>query len=155
MAEQVLIRHARAGSRGDWEDDRLRPLSKKGRREAEALVESLAAIPLERVLSSPYVRCVQTVEPLARSRGLPPPEKTDALAEGAGIEAFMRLLREQAGRPSAFCAHGDLMYELSDELVRRGLVPRSEAGYEKGAAWILDERGGEIVGARYLPPPSI
>src|SRR5947209_8335702 len=114
MAEQVLIRHAHAGSRERWagRDDRLRPLSKKGRRQAEGLVRSLHTIPLERVLSSPYRRCVETVEPLARARDLRI-EETDALAEGAGLEAVLALLRELAGRPSALCTHGDVMYELS------------------------------------------
>ena len=33
----LLVRHARAGDRSEWEgDDRLRPLDKKGRRQAKA-----------------------------------------------------------------------------------------------------------------------
>ena len=153
MAEQVLIRHADAGSRERWEDgdDRLRPLSKKGRRQAEGLVKSLAAIPLERILSSPYRRCVETVEPLARARGLSI-EETEALAEGAGLEAVLALLRELAGRPSALSTHGDIMYEFCEELVRLGLALRPEVRYQKGAAWILEERGGKLVAARYVPP---
>jgi 8-oxo-dGTP diphosphatase len=153
MVEQALIRHAHAGSRDRWEggDDRVRPLSKKGRRQAEALVRSLADIPLERILSSPYRRCVETVEPLAQARGVSI-EETEALAEGAGLEAVLALLRELAGRPSALCTHGDIMYEVCEELVRQGLVRRSEARYDKGAAWILEERDGKLVAARYLPP---
>ncbi|MBJ7599254.1 phosphoglycerate mutase family protein [Candidatus Nephthysia bennettiae] len=155
MAEQVLIRHAAAGSRERWKggDDRLRPLSKKGRRQAEGLVRSLASIPVERVLSSPYRRCVETVEPLARARGLRI-EESEALAEGAGLEAVLALLRELAGRPSALCTHGDIMYEVCEELVRLGLVPRHEVRYEKGAAWILEERDGKLVGARHVAPPE-
>jgi phosphohistidine phosphatase SixA len=152
VAEQALIRHADAGSRDRWKgDDRLRPLSKKGRRQASALVESLAGIPLRRVISSPYLRCVQTVEPLARARGLKV-EQTEALAEGAGLAAVLALVGELAAQPSALCTHGDIMYEVCEELVRLGLVPRSEVRYEKGAAWILEERGGRLVAARYLPP---
>jgi 8-oxo-dGTP diphosphatase len=155
MAEQVLIRHADAGSRERWEDgdDRLRPLSKKGRRQAEGLVKSLAAIPLERILSSPYRRCVETVEPLARARGLSI-EETEALAEGAGLEAVLALLRELAGRPSALCTHGDIMYEVCEELARLGLVRRPEVRYQKGAAWILAKRDGKLVAARYVPPSN-
>ena len=154
MAEQVLIRHADAGSRERWEgDDRLRPLSKKGRRQAKALAKSLAAIPLQRVLSSPYVRCVQTVEPLAQARGLPV-EETDALAEGAGLPSVMALLGELAGQPSALCTHGDIMYEVTEELVRLGFVPRPQVRYQKGSAWILEERAGHLIAARYLPPPE-
>jgi 8-oxo-dGTP diphosphatase len=152
VAEQVLIRHADAGSRGRWQgEDRVRPLSKKGWRQAAALVESLAAVPLQRVLSSPYVRCVQTVEPLARARGLRV-EEIEALAEGAGLTCVLLLLGELASQPSALCTHGDIMHEVCEELVRLGLVRRSEVRYEKGAAWILEERGGRLTAARYLPP---
>jgi hypothetical protein len=94
---------------------------------------------------------VETVEPLARARGLRI-EETDALAEGAGLEAVLALLRELAGRPSALCTHGDVMYDVCEELARLGLVPRHELRYEKGAAWILEERDGKLVGARYVPP---
>jgi phosphohistidine phosphatase SixA len=154
VAEQVLIRHAQAGNRQRWEgDDRLRPLNKKGWRQAEGLVESLAGMPLKRVLSSPYLRCVQTVEPLARARGLLV-EETDALVEGAGLPSFLALLRESAGQPSALSTHGDVMYDVCKELVRMSLVARSEVRYEKGASWILEEHGGRIVAARYLPPPK-
>jgi 8-oxo-dGTP diphosphatase len=153
VAEQVFIRHAHAGSRERWDDDdRLRPLSKKGRRQAEAMVQSLAGIAFRRVLSSPYVRCVQTVEPLAHARGLAV-EKTDALAEGAGLEAALGLVRELAGTPAAHCTHGDIMYELCEELVRKGLIRRGDVRYEKGSAWILDENAGELVSARYVPAP--
>ena len=67
-----LVRHARAGKRGEWEgDDRLRPLDERGVRQAQGLVEQLSGRELRRILSSPYVRCVQSVEPLAEARGLP------------------------------------------------------------------------------------
>ena len=78
-----LVRHAKAGSRSSWDgDDRLRPLTKMGRREAEGIADLLRDAPLERVLSSPYVRCTETVAPLAARRGLEV-EEHDALAEGA------------------------------------------------------------------------
>lgn len=147
----MVIRHADAGSRERWKgDDRLRPLTKKGRRQAKALVKQLAGRPLERILSSPYVRCVQTVEPLATERGLPI-EETDALAEGAGLRSLLDLLDRLSGRPAALCTHGDIMYELLEELVRLGLVSPDGARYDKGAAWIVDEHEGRLLGARYMP----
>ena len=62
----LLVRHARAGSRKYWKGpDIERPLSKKGRRQAEGLVDMVSRYPIKRILSSPYVRCVQTVEQLS------------------------------------------------------------------------------------------
>jgi 8-oxo-dGTP diphosphatase len=66
----LLIRHASAGDRYEWEgDDRLRPLDERGRRQANQLVELLEQYEITRLLSSPFLRCIQTVEPLAQARG--------------------------------------------------------------------------------------
>ena len=65
-----LVRHAHAGSRSSWEGrDLHRPLSKKGRRQADAIADLLAEAGIERLLSSPARRCVQTLEPLAAQSG--------------------------------------------------------------------------------------
>jgi broad specificity phosphatase PhoE len=67
----LLIRHASAGDRDDWVGDDLpRPLDARGRDQASRLPDLLGDYEIARVLSSPAVRCLQTVEPLARSRGL-------------------------------------------------------------------------------------
>jgi phosphohistidine phosphatase SixA len=155
LAALALIRHGEAGSREEWDgDDRLRPLSAKGWRQARALVESLSDLPLERILSSPYVRCVQSVEPLAEARRLTV-EETDRLAEGTGLRAVLALFGGLAGTPSALCTHGDVMEEVCEHLVDRGLIRPSEARCEKGCDWILEERGGELVAARYVPAREV
>ena len=67
----LLVRHASAGDRYEWDgDDRLRPLDERGRRQADELVELLEQYEVTRLLSSPSLRCVQTVEPFAEARGL-------------------------------------------------------------------------------------
>jgi phosphohistidine phosphatase SixA len=104
----VLLRHASAGDRYLWaDDDRLRPLDKKGRRQAEKLAEELGTEDVRRVVSSPYARCVQTVEPLAAALGLEV-ELDDRLAEGGGSSA--RALFDQPGVVA--CTHGDVIFEL-------------------------------------------
>src|SRR3712207_3914931 len=87
----LLVRHASAGDRNRWDGpDEDRPLDEQGRAEAEGLVDTLAGFPVSRILSSPYVRCAQTVEPLGVARGLPV-EPSDELAEGAGRRALRRV----------------------------------------------------------------
>jgi 8-oxo-dGTP diphosphatase len=109
----VLLRHAAAKERYEWPgDDWHRPLTKKGRRQAEELATALATDDVRRVVSSPYVRCVQTVEPLAAALGLEV-ELDDRLAEGAGMAA--QALLEEDGVVA--CTHGDVIYDL----VGRGL----------------------------------
>ena len=67
-----LLRHAGAEPRDEWaEPDHRRPLDDTGREQAAALVDSLRpGPPITDILSSPAVRCRQTVEPLARALGL-------------------------------------------------------------------------------------
>jgi 8-oxo-dGTP diphosphatase len=104
----LLIRHARAGDRAEWQgDDRKRPLDKRGRGQAEALVEALADFSLTRVLSSPYDRCVQTVEPLAAARELAV-EVREELGEEQQADEGVALARSLAGEPVALCVHGGL-----------------------------------------------
>ncbi|NUR76504.1 MAG: NUDIX hydrolase, partial [Thermoleophilia bacterium] len=67
----LLVRHASAGNRDEWTgDDADRPLDERGRAQALGLVERLTPFRIERILTSPARRCVETVEPLARARGL-------------------------------------------------------------------------------------
>ncbi len=64
-----LLRHAKAGERNVWEgDDLLRPLSGRGHLQARGLLEVLADAQFDRLLSSPYVRCMETVVPLSGER---------------------------------------------------------------------------------------
>jgi phosphohistidine phosphatase SixA len=130
----VLIRHAAAGDREDWDgDDFHRPLDARGRRQAAELVEFLRPLGVRRVLSSPYVRCVETVRPLAAALELAV-EPDDRLAEGAGPGA-LDLLREDG---VVCCTHGDIV----EEVLGRHL--------KKGASVVLSD--GEVV--REIPPPK-
>ena len=123
----VLVRHASAGDRHDWAgDDRLRPLDARGRRQATELVELLGGLDLRRVVSSPYVRCVETLEPLAEELGLAV-ERDDRLAEGMG-RAASGLLQEEG---VVCCTHGDVVGDILGH------------GLKKGAAVVLE--GGQVV----------
>ena len=134
----LLVRHGRAGERKVWEgDDRLRPLDAKGRRQARGLVEMLADYPVDRVLSSPYVRCTETVRPLAEARGLEL-EDADELGEGSTRERVLELLHSLDADSVVLCTHGDVV----DELVGEELP--------KGSVEVLELEGGRLSRARHL-----
>jgi 8-oxo-dGTP diphosphatase len=146
-----VVRHAKAGDRGEWEgDDRLRPLTKSGDRQAEELAAWLKNEPIDAILSSGYRRCVQTLEPLAAQRKLPIVTRKD-LEEGAGGESILRLVHEFKGRNVVLCTHGDVVEELLELLIGQGLVSRTGAKLQKGSTWILEETNGRITGATYRP----
>jgi broad specificity phosphatase PhoE len=154
MGAAYVVRHAKAGDRGEWTgDDRMRPLTKSGQRQAEGLANLLDREPIDRILSSGYLRCVQTVEPLGGRRQLPV-EPDKELEEGAGGASVVRLVQKFRGRNIVLCTHGDVMEELLEGLIARGLLQRARATMEKGSAWVLDEKDGTITGAKYLPPPA-
>lgn len=63
----IVLRHGKAVPRSDDLDDMDRPLTSSGGARAKELVPLLDAYGVRRVVSSPAVRCAQTVEPFAHS----------------------------------------------------------------------------------------
>jgi len=150
-----LVRHGKAGSRHDWKPpDRERPLSKRGWRQAEGLVDLLGERGVEKVVSSPFVRCVDTVRPLADTLGLGV-ETAGELAEGASSAEVLKLVRRLAPTTAVLCSHGDVVGVILDALVAAdGLELPADYPCVKGSTWELCANGDRFVSARYLPPPA-
>jgi 8-oxo-dGTP diphosphatase len=151
-----LVRHAVAVGRSSWhgDDDLARPLTAKGERQAKALVRLLGDTDLRRIWTSPAVRCVESVRPLADTLRVPIHETT-ALAEGYGVSKAVELAHELAAKKgsSALCTHGDLVPEVLRRLGRGGMVLESELQFAKGSTWeILVDDHHRIRSARYHPP---
>lgn len=155
MALLYLVRHAKAGERRTWEhSDIERPLSSKGWKQAKLLADKLAKIEPAELRSSPYVRCVQTLEPLGEKTGLPV-LADDRLAEYGPFEPVLELLAEAPAR-SVLCSHGDVIPAAIDALVRRGVEITSPPDWRKASTWVLKRnKHGEIVSARAWPPPAV
>jgi 8-oxo-dGTP diphosphatase len=148
-----VVRHAKAGSRERWTgDDRKRPLTKKGIKQAQDLVDVLAPYPVASIFSSPYLRCVQSVQPLAKALRLKV-EQSVSLAEGHGLAGLHEFLDDGDLDNAALCTHGDIVWELVEDLVKRKMLRAGEGGFEKGSTWILHVDGTKIAKARYLPAP--
>jgi phosphohistidine phosphatase SixA len=125
----LVIRHASAGDPKEWEgDDRLRPLDPKGFAQAARLVKLLDGYEISCVLSSPALRCVQTVEPFAQERGLEVQVRDELAEERQGTDGAA-LVQSLVGRDVAFSVHGGL----------------SEAAFgesqKKAEVLVIDERG--------------
>jgi 8-oxo-dGTP diphosphatase len=150
-----LVRHAKAGDREAWDQpDELRALNKGGWRQAEGIRHLLADLPLDRVLSSRYIRCLQTVEPVAADHGLPV-EHAAALSEEARHEAILALLDEVSGTNAVLCTHGNVVGAVLDHVRRAGAeFDDAPHVWKKGSTWILDGENGTITRCRYVPPPT-
>ena len=148
-----LIRHAKAGSRYDFVgDDRERPLTAKGRAQADAIAERLAPLGVTRLVASPFLRCRQTLEPLAVRCGLT--VEADARF-GEGVSYHVALEQLQAMPSGAVaCSHGDVIPAVIDALLRRGAELTAEPDPRKGATWELHRVDGEFVRVHVVPPPA-
>lgn len=148
-----VIRHAIAEDRAGWRGpDEQRPLTADGLRQARALAVALGDSRIDRVFSSPSVRCRQTVEPLADRLGLPL-EDSRTLAEGAGGDGALRFLLDLAEPLVAGCTHGDIVEEMLELLLRQGVVSGDNVRFKKASTWVLTAYDGAVRGAHYVPPP--
>lgn len=153
----LVVRHGHAGSKQEWDgDDRARPLSARGASEAAAVADVVAAYLPRRVVSSPYLRCLQTVEPLARRLGLVVKESALLVPDaGRRAAAFVRGLARLGGGPVVVCTHGETIEALQRLVVAPTALPFGPGSpHEKGSTWVLQVQDGRVTGAEYLPPAA-
>jgi 8-oxo-dGTP diphosphatase len=150
-----LVRHAVAVGRSSWDgDDDERPLTPKGERQSKALVRLLGDVGIRRIWSSPAVRCVESVRPLADTLRVDV-RPTTALAEGYGCGKAVDLIGELAAKKGSavLCTHGDLVPEILRRLARTGTSLESELQFAKGSTWELAvDDHHRIRTAQYHPP---
>jgi 8-oxo-dGTP diphosphatase len=136
-----VVRHASAGHSGErTQDDSRRPLDERGRAQADGLVGQLRAFQLSRIVSSPFDRCVETVEPLARSRELEL-ETSDVLAEGAGSDRVRAFLLDHADGAVLACGHGPELTPLLGKV-------------KKGGTVVLEVADDRLLELGRFPPPG-
>jgi 8-oxo-dGTP diphosphatase len=117
----IALRHAKAVPRSEWESsDASRPLTARGRRQAEAIVAPLTAFGVRKIVTSDAVRCVQTVAPLAKALSRTP-VRTDLLSQDAWEEGTSDIRsvvgkRVRARKPAVLCAHGPVLPDILAEL---------------------------------------
>ena len=140
-----LVRHGRAEKGSRWDGpDALRPLTPEGLRHAKRIGASLARSRPDRLLTSPFLRCRQTLAPLAERLGLPV-ETRDWLAKGEDPRKIADLLRRERGSNVVCCTHTELLAEIESELEELGIevrligrgTPRAAAGESERMA-VLD-----------------
>jgi phosphohistidine phosphatase SixA len=150
-----LVRHAKAGNRSTWtEDDHIRTLSEPGRAQANALAQLLARLSPTVLLSSPYVRCVQTLEPLAEATGLQI-VIDERLTEESPLEKSLAVMDDVADN-AVLCSHGDVIPDLVNGLIRRGMeVDASMRSPRKGSVIVLHHVNKLFTHAQYWDAPDV
>jgi 8-oxo-dGTP diphosphatase len=139
----LLTRHASAGERlGSPSADRARPLDRTGRADARRLPAALSAHGIERIVSSPHTRALETVAPLARRLGIEV-ECREELAPDASRNDTLSLLAELP-ETALVCTHREVFERLF----------RGEVTCEKGGTWMVERLRRRHAPVAYLPPPS-
>lgn len=152
-----VVRHGHAGNRAAWgKPDHQRPLTNRGRRQAEAIAANLAAAGITRLVSSDSARCVQSLEPLGQRLGWPV-EVDPRLQEGAGGEAAVGLADElrKEHEAAAVCSHGDVIPDMLRILKATTTRFKDPLQWPKASTWVLTWEDGRWSRARYIPPPDV
>jgi len=159
----ALVRHAKAGSRSQWEgDDALRPLSGSGREQARQLDPLLGLFGPDRITSAPPVRCRESVAPLAQRLGLPIHDEPLLSEDGYRTDPAGALarLRELAAAPgvTVACSQGGVIPGLVGALATgaqlRGVEP-DDLHAKKGSTWLLTfGPDAELRAADYYERPT-
>jgi len=172
MPQILLVRHTDAGDRVAWTGPDLeRPLTEAGRRAAADLVGPVLAVlrsDLPRpggpgsggpgstraapvIRSSPAVRCLATIAPLAEALGAGV-ETDPALTEGSTVRPLVDRLMTLT-TSEVWSTHGDVIPALLRHLAAEGLPLGPDPRCRKGSTWVLDVDDGRPSRATYLPPP--
>jgi phosphohistidine phosphatase SixA len=157
MAEVLsVIRHAEAGDRERFAgDDSLRPLSRQGRKQANALAKRLAKTSLD-LITSPYLRCVETLSPIS-SRLRRAMMLASWLVEGEPADEALYQLIELTGELGGLvaCTHQDVMVGMFDVAVAAGAAPSSQPIFDKAATAEFTIVSGKVVAVSFVAPPKI
>lgn len=168
----ILARHASAGRKADWPgDDFARPLDPAGEADARVLAGLLACFaPVARVISSPALRCTETVRPYAEAQGgtveaeacLVPygrsPDFSSRTEQAAALGHLLSVLVAQR-RPAVLCLHRENLPEVIAAvcavLGASAAVPADPA-LPKGGFWVAhatteEGRTGLAALERYEP----
>ena len=166
MTPVELVRHAVAVPRSQWwnRDDHLRPLDDDGHRQAQDLVATLRKSPPGLLISSPFLRCRQTLQPFADEQGLQVHDDTD-LGEALVLPAYLeregwvgaawlggralRALHTAVGAGDgvrvALCSHGDVLPALLAALAGRDGLQPPQVRLRKGWRVVLTLSDGRVT----------
>jgi phosphohistidine phosphatase SixA/8-oxo-dGTP pyrophosphatase MutT (NUDIX family) len=148
----ILVRHASAGRKEDWPgSDAMRPLDERGVADAQVLASLMACFaPVARVISSPALRCTETVRPYAERFGgtvevevclAPYGRIAHFSSRTEQVDELRRLLSALVAdrRPAVLCLHRenlpDVLAEACSVLDAPAVVP-ADPSLPKGGFWV-------------------
>jgi 8-oxo-(d)GTP phosphatase len=154
----LIVRHGTAGSKSRYKgDDRMRPLDKRGRAQAESLVGQLLAFGADTLYAADRVRCSQTIEPLAEELGVriqnEPLLTEEAYAEDRKATRKRVLEIAAAEGTPVICTQGKVIPDLIAWWCERDGVRPDKSRNRKGSTWVMSAWQGRLVAADHIGSP--
>lgn len=153
----ILIRHAKAVKRSEWNDyDLDRPLAEEGSQQAERLIHQLEPFGIQGIFSSDALRCYATIEPLADAIGLRVNvtpilnEETFDKSNKESVEYVRRLMK--FGGNQLVSGHNPIIPHILTKIAR---VEYSADDLSPADAWIVYHRGDKVVAVEFLSKPKL
>ena len=151
----LIVRHGTAGSKSRFSgDDKIRPLDKKGRAQAEALVAQLSSFGATDVYAADRVRCHQTVEPLAEELGVTinnEPTLTEEAYADNPKRGRRRILQIAGSHPTpVICTQGKVIPDLVAWWCERDGIRPDKSRNRKGSTWVLSLVEGRLIAADHI-----
>ena len=156
----VLLRHAKAVKRSDWNgDDSDRPLDNEGQEVAKKLPNHLDMYGISEIHSSDAYRCMSTIEPYFQKHGTPK-VVTDQLSEYVYgkddllAASYVKQLAKFGGN-YLVCSHNPIINVILDYLVKYPELYDLDKELHPGDAWVVHHRGGRAYAVDYLKAPTL
>lgn len=156
----VLLRHAKAIQRLEWQgDDGDRPLDSYGQRQAARMLPNYFPYQIMEIHSSDAIRCLETVEPLARSLQLNIiiSEELGEYRYSRDSKASLIYVRDvlEEGVAAIICSHNPILPNLMRKLIGKKNFKDLSWTLNPGESWVLHHREGDIVAVDWLEGPTI
>jgi 8-oxo-dGTP diphosphatase len=156
----VLLRHAKAVKREDWDgDDGDRPLARLGQLQAKRLLPLYLPYAIAEIHSSDAQRCIETIESISRSFEMNPIYSADLSEYGfekdkdAPLDYVQNLMDQ--GKSAIVCSHNPILPKMLKKLIGKKNFKQLDQKLEPGEAWVLHYRDGEIIAVDWLEAPQV
>jgi 8-oxo-dGTP pyrophosphatase MutT (NUDIX family) len=154
----LIVRHGTAGSKSRYKgDDRMRPLDKRGRAQAESLVGVLLAFGADTLYAADRLRCHQTLEPLAEELGTcihnEPLLTEEEYPENRKAARHRVLEIAASGGTPVICTQGKVIPDLIAWWCERDGVRPDKSRNRKGSTWVMSLADGRLVAADHIGSP--
>ena len=153
----VLLRHAKAVKRSDWNDyDLDRPLSEEGVEQSKRLINQLQPFGIEGIFTSDASRCYSTVEPLSLALDIKATVSAELNEESYEKDEkialnYVRHLMRYPGN-QLISSHNPIIPHILTKIAR---VEYSADDLDPADAWVVHHRGDTIHAVEFLRHPKV